>query len=259
MDIIFARTRYEYDSYIAFWQVVKLSGFPTCFVDEIDPHDPNKTYIVTPINGEWQDGWKNAYARIILWDLEWRDVRPNIPGVSEVWSSDVWYADKIGARYVTLGSHPGLCPENPNDYRKEFDVIWFAYMVWRRSIIHTELEKFGLRMPPEYLPRPEQHQAMLRSRLCVHVHQHDRVPTISPARWMVCAAYHLPILSETVADPGPFVYETFWADYRYISELAYLMLSGKYPNELEDATHALYSRLCERQTFRICVTEALLT
>jgi hypothetical protein len=258
-SVIFARTRYVYDSYIEFWKLVKLSNFPICYVDEIDWKDKDKTYIVTPVNGEWNNGWEGAKARIILWDLEWREERPNIPGVSEVWASDVWYANHIEARYVLLGSHPGLCLNNPNEYVKDYDVIWFAYMTWRRSVVHTELEKYGMRMPQEYLPRPEQHQAMLRSRLCVHVHQHEHVRTIAPQRWAMCAAYRLPILSENVIEPGSLVDDTFWADYRYISEFAHLILSGKYANELKDSAHALYSRLCERNTFRTCVEGALLT
>lgn len=68
-NIIFAKTRHVYQSYDDFWRLVALSGFETCYVDEID-HNRDATYIFTPTNGETLNGWDRGRARIIWWDLE---------------------------------------------------------------------------------------------------------------------------------------------------------------------------------------------
>src|SRR5690606_2822228 len=110
-SIIFARTCTPYDSYQDFWRLVELSGFPTCFVDEIDV-DSNNVYIFSPNNGETTNGWPEGRARIIHYQLEWEthtnDSGPLPPGVSEKWTMDKWHAERIGARYVPIGSHPDL-------------------------------------------------------------------------------------------------------------------------------------------------------
>ena len=76
MEIIFALTRHEYDSYRDYRELVKLGNFQQCFVDEVDFSRPDTFYIVSPINGEWRphrDKHKSSRpynARVALWDLE---------------------------------------------------------------------------------------------------------------------------------------------------------------------------------------------
>lgn len=253
MDTVFARTRYEYSSYADFWRVVELSGFTIVYVDEIDVHDKNKTYIVTPLNGEWNNGWANASARIILYDLEWRNAAPVIPGISEIWAADQWYCQSRKMKYVMLGSHSDLCPVDIKIFTKEYDVVMFAYMVWRRDQMRKRIEGEGLHFAPPEIDR----MGLAQSRLMVHIHQHEGLRTVAPTRWMACAAYHLPMLSEKVEDPGLFAHTCLWADYNFIPGFAKLVLSDKWARDLRGYADILHDQLCERYTFRKCIEAAL--
>lgn len=256
MAIIFARTRWEYASYIDFWKVVELSGFPIVYVDEIDPQSDN-IYIVTPLNGEWQVGWQNPRARIILWDLEWRDSKPNVPGVAEVWASDVDYANRMEMRYVILGSHPNLCPEARRD-KWEYDVCMMAYITHRRGIMEGRLKDEGLRIAPNYGAEDNRrHDVLMCSRMVLHVHQHEDIRTISPTRWQTAAAYRLPILSETVDRPSVFEYTCLWADYNNLPIVAKLAMSGQYSHELDEFSKRFHEQLCVEYPFRRCVEDAV--
>src|SRR6266404_2769198 len=74
---IFARTRYQYQSYSDFWRLVELSNFQTCYVDQIDLEN-DQIYITTPINGEHRPHInhrrsilkKAQQARVVTWMLE---------------------------------------------------------------------------------------------------------------------------------------------------------------------------------------------
>lgn len=256
MAVIFARTRWEYASYIDFWKVCALSSFPIIYVDEINPKS-NDTYIVTPLNGEWQQGWQNPRARIVLWDLEWHDAKPIIPGVSEVWASDVSYANRNECRYVILGSHPGLCPDVRNEPR-QYDVAMIAYINHRRGVIEGRLKNDGLRVAPNYgAEDSRRHDILMHSRIVLHVHQYENIHTISPTRWMTAAAYRLPILSEAIDRPGVFEYTCLWARYENLPKMAKLAMSGQYSFELQELSSLFHDRLCREYTFRRCVENAL--
>lgn len=217
-DIIFAQTRFDYrnpengfGSYHDFWRLVDLSGFPVCYVDEIDATDPSKCYLFTPVNGEIKDGdrfigWPNARAKIILWNLEQGDYGP-IPGVSETWVSDKAFADQIGARYVLMGSHPGLMDYPPVARTDEYDVIMLSYMTPRRQQMAAWLHEKGLTLAPNgwYY---ERHKNLMRSRCMLHVHQNNH-QFIAPQRWALAAAYKLGLVSETLDDFGDFNRRTF--------------------------------------------------
>jgi hypothetical protein len=45
-DIIFARTRWNYESYVDYWDLVELSNFPIVWLDEMDLSKIGTTYIV---------------------------------------------------------------------------------------------------------------------------------------------------------------------------------------------------------------------
>lgn len=257
MSVVFAKTRWEYASYIDFWKVCALSDFPVVYVDEIDPQSDN-TYIVTPLNGEWHEGWQAPRARIILWDLEWRSAKPNIRGVSEVWASDEWYAAKIGSKYVPLGSHPGLCAGDPAKTEKKYDITMMAYMVYRRGIIEGKLKDEGLRVAPSYgAEDSRRHGILMQSRLVLHVHQYEDIHTISPTRWQTAAAYHLPILSEIVDKPSIFEHVCLWAGYGKLPIMAKLATSGQYCGKLQELSGRFHDKLCVEYTFRRCVENAL--
>jgi len=145
-QVIFCATDYYlkggYGSYVDFFNLAGLSGYKVIPLSELDPQSDN-TYIVTPLNGEWMQGWDKPKARIIHYELEWRvDWRADVntpPGVAETWAADPAYAARIGARYVPMGSHIGLneCPDlHPT---KMYDVAQLSYQTHRRQIITRQL------------------------------------------------------------------------------------------------------------------------
>jgi hypothetical protein len=257
-DVIFVRTRYDYPPYRDFYRLVTLSGYPLIYVDEMDVTDPAKTYIITPKNGEWGEGWPNAQARLVWWQLEWeQEPDPCPPGVAEKWTSDRWHADRIGARFVPLGSHPGF-NLNPDETRpKRYDVAFMAYTdVWRRGQIKGALEEKGLSIAPNAWGY-QRHENLLQSRCMVHVHQFDGTPTIAPLRWCIAAAYSLPIISESVNNREPFGLGHFMAcDYEHLGAFIAMQLKAEWSN-LEDYGRALHRFLCVEHPFRKNVEAAL--
>lgn len=259
-DVIFARTRHEYDSYSDMRRLVELSDYPLIYVDELDPQSDN-CYILITLNGEWNVGWKSPKARIIWWDLEWRKLSeyPTIPGVSEVWVSDQWYADRVGAKYVLLGSHPGL-NLHPEDERSDFryDVIMLAYMTHRRQRIADELAQRGLTVAPNAWGE-DRHRLLNQSRIMLHVHQHNDVATIAPQRWALAAAYRIPLTSERVYHPGvyPFSSHTL-IEYDYLTgHIAMQSTQFKNGHSVNARAENLYAFLCVENTFRKCVEGSL--
>lgn len=249
-QVVFCRTHYLYQPYGDFWNLVGLSGYPTIYVDELDPQSDN-TYIITPLNGEWKAGWQDPKARIVHWDLEWRAERQEIPGVQETWASDTWYADKNRCRYVMLGSHPGMNPQSNETADKTYDVAMLIYANYRRAHIAKQLEDSGLRVGRSAWGL-RRHTMLTSSKVYLYVHQHEDFPAIAPQRWAVAAAYHLPVISENVADPGPFKYFGLWADYQHISYLTRARL-----NDCGEYGWTLHNFLCAQHPFRRCVEEAL--
>lgn len=258
-DVIFARTRHTYDSYQDFWRLVELSGYATCYVDEIDPHSDN-LYIFTPDNGETRNGWPGATARIIHYQLEWcthpNDQHPPPPGVSEVWTMDTWHADRIGARYVPIGSHPGLrqsMPAQPPVY----DIALMAYLSLRRQPVVHDLQRVGLRLAPNAWG-DERDRILNRSRAVLHIHQHDNVPGMAALRVALAAAYGLPYISETVSDMGIFGYShMLLSDYGNMADFARMWLHHNEARILEDYGRSLYQFLCVERTFRSVIEGAI--
>ncbi len=254
-SVIFARPRTNYDSYTDLYRLITLSGYPLVYFDEIDPASDN-TYILTLRNGENEHGWSgDVKARIILYDLEWRleGDPPPIPGVREVWAGDEWYAKQIGARYVTLGSHPELNLVVSDEADKATDVIMLSYMTNRRIQMAVWLQQRGLHLTPNGWGEVR-HRNLLGSRVMLHVHQHDHVATVAPQRFALAAAYRLPLISEAVCEPDLFKDVVLWSKYDALADFVHDRMRG---NGLEDAGEALYQLLCVERTFHKCVEEAL--
>lgn len=205
-DILFARPRWNYESYADLYRLIELSGFPLIYFDEIDPQSDN-LYILTTINGECQNGWQSPRARIIWWDLEWRidGDYPHIPGIAETWAADSWYAQHVGARYVPMGSHSGLKLDTPITPDVHYHAAYMGYMVNRRLQIWTELVNRGLRLSPMSAWGEQRHNVLMQSACYVHVHQLHAAPGLPALRLVVAAAYSLPFLTETVQDAGVFM------------------------------------------------------
>jgi hypothetical protein len=246
-EIIFVHTAWHYKTYEDFFRLAALSGYPVIPLSELNPADDSKTYVITPLNGEWSAGWDSPRARIIHHDLEWRHAHdyPHIPGVSEVWASDAWYAMQTGARYVTLGSHPDLplhpLPEKPEP--PKWDVAFLAYMNPRRAMISAQLQQMGLTIAPNGWDE-QRHDILTHVRAMVHVHQWDEFRCIAPQRWAVAAAYRLPIISE----------ECFAFD--EASDVNLVLRRG-HEQPLAYIADQLYQHLCIEKPFRKCVDAAV--
>jgi hypothetical protein len=259
-DVTFVRTRTEYPPYADFYRLAELSGYPICWVDEIDPGDPTKVYVISPINGEWMQGWPRARARIIFEQLEWHTDHKPVelpPGVSEAWTGDAWHARLINARHVPIGGHIGLNLDPDDCPEKEYDVVFMAYTdIHRRSMIKNALEARGLKLAPNGWGQ-ERHDILARSRVMVHVHQHENIPTIAPLRWCIAAAYGLPIISESVNDRRPFgEYDFMTCDYDRLADFITAQLKEQH-DDLSRYGDYLRNTLCKVLTFRESVERAL--
>lgn len=255
-DPIFVRTRHTYDSYNDLWRLVELSDFPTCYVDEIDAAS-DQTYILPTRNGECGDGWAGARAHIIHWNLEW-EMYPDLPGISEVWHSDQWFGGAHGLRYVPMGSHSGLKLEADYPADVPYHAAFLGYMIPRRQQVWTWLKERGLRITTNGAWNGERHALLMQSALYLHVHQHDDKPGMPPLRLVVAAAYSMPFITETVANPGIFGHTHFMqSDYTYLPDFVRMWACDEDRQRLNDYGRALHDKLCRDLTFRRSVEEAL--
>lgn len=259
-SVIFARPRWNYDSYQDFYRLIELSNYPLTFFDEIDPSSDN-LYILTILNGEIQYGWQQPRARIILWDIEWRlegEYRLP-PGVAEAWASDWWYADKINARYVPFGSHPDLAPkERRRNGKYDFDVATLAYAgPPRRSTAYSQLLERGLRLSPNGWGETRE-LILQHSRAMIHVHQLEGVNTVAPQRFALAAAYKLPLITENLYNTGIFNHRhLIMADYTTLPEVTEQWVRRNDVRILDEYGCNLYHLLCEQYTFRRVVDGAI--
>lgn len=269
-DVVFCKTRWQdegYHPYNDFFRLVELSGYPVIYVDELDPQS-DCTYIVTPLNGEWQDGWDNPRARIIHYELEWRtDWRADEdapPGVAEVWTIDAHYAQQIGAKYVPIGSHPDLAGywDAGHVWRQPacsgqplWDVAMLAYIVPRRERIAQDLRQRGLTIFSGAWGA-ERHLALCRSRTMLHVHQHGHIKGVACLRWALAAAYKLPVITEDLWDGGIFRDRVHMLVVNY-HNLANCVNVWTRNGMLYGMAEALHRLLCHDRTFRRNIEAAL--
>lgn len=233
-EVVFVRTRWFYESYQDFWRLVELSEFPTCYVDEMDLYDPDKIYIVTPMNGEWrpyvdENGsrhvWENLgahqKAEKILWNLE----RPGGSGsiskyvvdnrelieqgyVDRILTSDKWLSMKYPDvfDYMTLGSHEDL--GTPGSFEeKEYDLVHLSCYSNPRSILFQDPDKpkkeiEGMTIAPNGWGEIKDN-SLKRSKFMLNIHQ-DGFPIVEPLRFALAAAYGLTIISEDVRSAYPY-------------------------------------------------------
>ncbi len=250
-DVIFARPRWDYASYTDLYDLIMISGYPFIYIDEIDPQSDN-TYICTIANGENKAGWQNPRARIILYDLEWHLDGVDIPGLYDVWAADAWYAQKIGARYVPLGSHPDLKNGWPTPAIPVYDAATLWYVTPRRQTVLTHMAQHDVLIAPPCDQWGEQrHKLLSASRSMVHVHQRDDAFTVAPQRFALAAAYKLPIITETLADEGIFTNSyRLMSDFRHLGEFVAMWTRSQNTQRLQDYGHALHQLLCVDHTFR---------
>lgn len=244
-NVIFARPRTHYDSYIDLIRLIELSGYPLIYFDEIDPTSDNK-YILTLVNGENQHGWQHPRAEIVLYDLEWRldGDYPHIPGVSAYWAADAWYAEQIGAHFVPVGSHPDLNPEPNGTREKRYDYAMLMYFTYRRQWVRDRILEGGMTISPNAW-RNERHEILLSSRAMLNVHQRDDARTVAPTRWALVAAYRLPMISETIDRP---LWHGMYYEYDQLVEAAHTWRGRE--AELREAGECLYQQMVIDKPFR---------
>lgn len=253
-DVIFVKTRYQdigYASYSDYFRLAELSGYPIIYVDEIPREGvKDKTYIVSPANGEWVNGIKSD-GRVIHYNLEWNvDGEHNTPpGVAETWTIDASYAKSIGAKYVPIGSHPDLRLDKL-DYKPQYAACFLSYMVHRRQHIANQLGDLAL-APHDNLWGARRHEVLSQTRALIHVHQHAHIRGIACLRWAIAAAYSLPVISETIDDWGIFGHSHMLvSDYGNLPTFIRMWLGRNEANILVDTGRALNGLLCRDKTFR---------
>lgn len=251
---IFVFPAKAYPSYSDVQRLVTLAGYQSITINKLDAFSRQPYIVLSPEPLPDLDG---ARARIIAWQLEYAgDYTHNYDHFKgEVWASDKAWADAHGAKYVLMGSHEGLA-EGKRSKRAKYDVSMLAYLTPRRQTLKDALG--ALRWPVDYPGHdtPERADVLNHTRLLLNVHQHDNAPYIAPQRIALAAAYYLPVICETVADPGDLSPAAIqYMDYTGIPALvaeklashAWLTLFGT----------ALHHLLCEEFPFRRCVEEAL--
>lgn len=274
-QVVFARTRHNYDSYVDFWRLVELSGFQTCWVDEIDLGMP-ALYITTPINGEQPPHLRSERercgpdrpGRVLWWLLERPDASDRSTTFSEQLSDGLAFTDAVCCSdrlvqsldprllHLAMGSHPELAPGGVlSRQRPDFHVAHISYAWGRREAIYVELARRGLSIAPACWGA-ERDSVLRRSRLLLNLQQYT-LPVVAPLRFAVAAAYRMPLVTEAVQNPFPLTdAELSQAPYDRIVDhvLGLLQWSG---SDLDALGDRLHQRLCVDWTFRRGVEQLL--
>jgi hypothetical protein len=267
---IFARTRWNYDSYTDFWRLVELAGFPVVYVDQID-WDLDVIFVTTPINGELPAhhegsdgrGIKNTRrARLVWWYLERPDAEP--PSIAERLDQTLrvvdaaWTSDRLVAsldprlQHVVLGSDPGLRVHGEEP--KVYDYTHQSYAWGRREAIHHRLVARGLREGPASWGAVRE-RVLASSRLMLNLQQYS-LPLCAPLRFAIAAPYSLPIVTEALHDPYPLQRDDLIeAPYDAIVDTVVGALGR--PDLLDQLGWRTHQRLCVEWTFRRGVSEGI--
>lgn len=220
-EVIFAKTRYVYDSYTDFWKLVQLSSFPIVYVDEMELYEPDHIYITAPYNGEWKphlDNHPSRQAKFMLWNLErpgeqdvkqYRDSNQNLVDdgyFNEIIVSDRELSRQTGFHYIPVGSHARLAI-SPMGGIKHYDVIHLMCYSLRRAFLFDYLTPHssyaGISIAPNGWGIERDH-ALHSSMFMLNIHQ-DEHPFIEPLRFALASAYGLPIISEKSTDTFPYI------------------------------------------------------
>lgn len=260
---IFIFPEKDYPSYGDIRRLVSLSGFDAITTKQIDVFSRRPYIVVSPEPIPTLNG---IPARVICWQLEYAgDYTENYLGFKgELWASDKAWADANGAKYVLMGSHPDLVDPDEDGFSvgpapTATDVTMLGYMTPRRQAIKKLLS--DLRWPIDYPGHAgaiARRSVLMNTRLMLHVHQHEDALYVAPQRIAIAAAYRLPVLSETIADPGPLLDYIAMANYLHIPTAVRAQLADAEGRAMAGrAGEKLHNYLCVERTFRTCVEEAL--
>ncbi|MHC4618404.1 MAG: hypothetical protein ACYTEQ_11705 [Planctomycetota bacterium] len=283
-EITFVKTRHHYDSYIDFWRLVELSGFPTIYTDEVDVSKPG-VFIVSPMNGEWRphigaqkDKPRNAH--LILWNLERpsgagsvgqyaEDCRALLDGykrgdndnwvfadegryLDEIWVSDRRLAQETNhaTRFVILGSDEGL-GQSPEE--KIYDFCHISYENNRRQTIFKNFPRETI--GPNCWP-PERDKVLQQSKFGLALHQ-DNFPFQEPLRMAIFAAYKLPVICEGLYDAFPWSPEfCVLTGYNQMVQTIKAAIVADYAPYQAMANRA-WQLMCKKHRFRDMVIQAV--
>lgn len=255
--IYFVRTRHHYVPYDDLWTLARLSGYTVISIDDIPQHDAHDAvFIISPFNHEWENGIQLS-GRLILWELEWRETPVSVPGLTETWASNLTYANRLGVKFVPLGSHSGLNTANGAHYPKRYDVTHLSYAPPRRQTIYHHFEMLGGTIAPTGWGAARD-ASLLESYAMLYVSQWDAYPAVAPLRLAICAAYGLPMIAERGWSIEPIKpHLLFMDEYLKLAETAFMLTRPQYYSTLADVGANLRYQLCEVMPFRRCVEEAL--
>lgn len=247
----------EYPSYMDLVRLVAMAGYEMVAPPQVHLDDPKRVYIFTGPEGI--PDCTSAQAHTIFWQMEYEGDyadQPHRLTCDELWGSDPGWCARNGARYVLLGSNPGLSMADEKRI-SAYDVTMLAYMTPRRQAIRERLGH--LRWPENYPGHNSlrRHQVLLSVELMLHVHQHESAtPVLAPLRLALAAAYRLPVICEDVVDRGPYDGAiTWWAAYADIPRTVEGFL--REPVETGAYRGGLTDLLCYEMPFKKCVEEAL--
>jgi hypothetical protein len=257
MPTCFVKPDHQYDSYVDFWSLVELSNYHIVSPNDIEDRS-DVTYIHTWFTARFAD-WTKCKARHIAWILEW--IQPDrvdeFPKGAEIWTSDRWYAKQINAKYILFGSHPGLQPDRIARHQgTPWDIAAMMYLSPRRGAIFQQMIQKGLTIAPNSWGM-ERHEALSNSQLMIHIHQHDHISTIAPQRFAIAAAWSLPMVSETIEDPGEYAGKMLVSDYGHFAAFAHQWAGGPVNGRLSDFGRTLHQFLCIDRPFGREVEAAL--
>jgi hypothetical protein len=274
MEIIFVKTRWHYESYCDFWKLVTLSGFPTCYTDEIDI-SKEVIYLVSPYNGEWvpavtSKDFFHRKARLYMLNLE----RPSGAGswekyiadnteliqfgyFDDILVGDRYLADQTGFPYMLIGGHENFCNLG-NNYNRVYDLITLScYSLARAWMFQTPERLYrrlgGMKIAPNITASNGVRDVLLKgTKAMLNIHQ-DGLAISEPLRMILAVMYGLPIFTEDCESDYPCHKFSRFNDYAHVIKD---MLDNDYDELHTEAMHTreLFTTV---KTFRNCVLKAI--
>lgn len=255
MSVIFVKPRHFYGTYVDYFRLVELAGYPVIYEDEMDLSNPEHCYILSWFSAQspFPDDIK---ARLICWNLEWADV-PILPGV-EYWSPDKWYAEQHDWKYVPVGSDSQLRFDYPRFVTMPlYDVTLQMYRdVQRRASLIRRIKDCGITVAPDGWGFQRAH-SMDASRIQLHIHQHDSQHVVSPLRFAVAASWRMPIITERLNDAGIFNRVVIQSTYDGLPDCLTEYLSPSRRATLHEFGASLHQRLCIDMPFKKVVESSV--
>lgn len=275
-DPVFIRSTTPYESYTDFWSLVELSGFRTVPAKEANLMATG-TFIWPTMDWEtierlMQEPKGVRKAKVFWWYLERPDAhrrkmspedlfRETISEVCDArWVDEVWVSERTlfsiddRTRYVPLGGHPGLRAPAPMA-GPLYDVAHVGQLTPRRTWILTELQRLGHSVSPSAWG-PDRAAILGQSSLLLNIDRVEGLHLAAPLRFVLAAAYRLPIVSEEAGDMDPLVpgKSILTAPYDRLPAFVSEVLKRPDLGRLADEAHRV---LCEEHTFRKSVLKTL--